>query len=129
MSELRRSLSLSPPPLFLDRLWSTLLPYAPLPSPDPHPLPPWSDQGCCLVRLVPISQTDPSHATYSSTWWWRQQAPLKRQETSTRLHGATHKTAMYILAALRTWNLTFFIQHELIYQLIQSVHLPPGHSV
>jgi hypothetical protein len=40
-------------------------------------------------------------------WWWRQQAPLKRREASTRLHCATaQRTAMSILAALRTWNLT-----------------------
>jgi hypothetical protein len=39
--------------------------------------------------------------------WWRQQAPLKRQSISTRLHGPTsQKTAIFILAALRNWNVT-----------------------
>jgi hypothetical protein len=39
--------------------------------------------------------------------WWRQQAPLKNRQTSTRLHGATtQKTVLYMLAALRTWNLS-----------------------
>jgi hypothetical protein len=39
--------------------------------------------------------------------WWRQYAPLKRRSTSTWLHGATsHKTLNFILAAVRTWNLT-----------------------
>jgi hypothetical protein len=32
----------------------------------------------------------------SSPWWWRQQGPLKRRLTSTRLHGATtQKTAIF----------------------------------
>jgi hypothetical protein len=34
----------------------------------------------------------------SSPWWWRQQGPLKRWFTSTRLHGATiQKTAIFTL--------------------------------
>jgi hypothetical protein len=38
---------------------------------------------------------------------WRQYAPLKRRSTSTWLHGATsQKTLNFILAAVRTWNLT-----------------------
>jgi hypothetical protein len=48
--------------------------------------------------------------------WWRQQAPLKRRWTSTRLHGATtQKTAIFILAVVRTWNLTQF--NHLIYSV------------
>jgi hypothetical protein len=36
----------------------------------------------------------------------RQYAPLKRRSTSTRPHGATfQKAVMFILAAVRTWNL------------------------
>jgi hypothetical protein len=43
----------------------------------------------------------------SSSWWWRQQAPLKRRWTSTRLHSATtQKTAIFIIAAVRTSSLT-----------------------
>jgi hypothetical protein len=39
---------------------------------------------------------------------WRQYAPLKRQSTSTWLHGGTsHKTPNLILATVRTWNLTW----------------------
>jgi hypothetical protein len=35
---------------------------------------------------------------YSSPWWWRQQGPLKRWWTSTRLHGATtQKTAISVV--------------------------------
>jgi hypothetical protein len=40
-------------------------------------------------------------------WRWRQQTPLKCRQTSTRLHGAaTQKTTIFILANMRTWNLT-----------------------
>jgi hypothetical protein len=43
----------------------------------------------------------------SSPWWWGQQALLKW--TSTRPHGATtQKTAIFILKAMRTWNLNEF---------------------
>jgi hypothetical protein len=38
-----------------------------------------------------------------SPWWWRQQGPLKRWQTSTRLHGATtQKTAIW---ADKVWAL------------------------
>jgi hypothetical protein len=38
---------------------------------------------------------------------WRQYAPLKRRSTSTWLYGATsQKTLNFVLAAVRTWNLT-----------------------
>jgi hypothetical protein len=38
--------------------------------------------------------------------FWRQQAPLKYKLTSTRLHGATtQKTAIFVLATVRTSNL------------------------
>jgi hypothetical protein len=43
----------------------------------------------------------------SSPWWWRQYAPLKRRSTLTWQHGATfQKTLHFILATVRTWNLT-----------------------
>jgi hypothetical protein len=46
-----------------------------------------------------------------SPWWRRQQAPLKRQLNSTRLHGATtQKTVIFIHAAVRTWNLALKIE-------------------
>jgi hypothetical protein len=55
------------------------------------------EQGFCLGWLVPISQTDYTCAAYSSPWWWRQQGPLKRWWTSTRLQGATtQKTAIFL---------------------------------
>jgi hypothetical protein len=45
----------------------------------------------------------------SSSWWWRQQRALKRWQTSTRQHGATNqKTAIFILTAVRTSNLTLW---------------------
>jgi hypothetical protein len=43
-------LSFSP---LLVRLWSALLPLAPLLSPDPHPLPHWSGQGSTLSDWLP----------------------------------------------------------------------------
>jgi hypothetical protein len=66
----------------------------------------------------------------SSPWWWRQQGPLKRWQTSTRLHGAkTQKTSIFIFTAVRTSNpsylllilLPFVVCHVLI--LLHS--LPP----
>jgi hypothetical protein len=40
-------------------------------------------------------------------WWWRQHAPLKRRSTSIWLHGSISQKALnFILAAVRTWNLT-----------------------
>jgi hypothetical protein len=42
-----------------------------------------------------------------SPWWRRLQTPLKRRYTSMGTHGATsRKTVIFILAALRNWNLT-----------------------
>jgi hypothetical protein len=42
-------------------------------------------------------------------------APLKRRSTSVWLHGSTfHKTLNFILAAVRTWNLT---ENKVIYSL------------
>jgi hypothetical protein len=41
-------------------------------------------------------------------WWWREHAPLKRLSASTWLHGdISQKTLNFILAAVRTWNLTY----------------------
>jgi hypothetical protein len=52
---------------------------------------------CCLY-----------HQDDSSPWWWRQQEPLKRRWTSTRLHDTTtQKTAIFIIAAVRTWSLSY----------------------
>lgn len=39
--------------------------------------------------------------------WWRQYAPLKHQPTCTRLHCViSQRAVIFILATLRTWNLT-----------------------
>jgi hypothetical protein len=47
------------------------------------------------------------HPVVSSPWWWRQYAPPKRRSTS-RLHVAIFlKAVIFILAAVRTWNLTY----------------------
>jgi hypothetical protein len=80
---------------------------APLFSPHPHSLPHWTGQGSIyLVGLIPVSQTD-STRPYSSPRGWRQQAPAKLLWTCTRLRGAaSQKTAIFILAAVTTWNLT-----------------------
>jgi hypothetical protein len=41
-------------------------------------------------------------------WWWRQYVPLKRRSTII-LHGSTSQKTIpnFILAAVRTWNLTY----------------------
>jgi hypothetical protein len=53
---------------------------------------------CCLHH----------QGTHSSPWWWRQQVPLKRWYTSTRIHGATtQKTAIFISPAV--WNIIFLV--------------------
>jgi hypothetical protein len=58
-------------------------------------------------RLVFISQTNSSRSAFSSSWWWRQEARPKHQYTPTRFHDAkSQKTAIFIVVALRTWNLT-----------------------
>jgi hypothetical protein len=45
---------------------------------------------------------------HSLPWWWRQQAPLKRLPTSMTLCSAiSKKAAIFILAAVRTWNVTY----------------------
>jgi hypothetical protein len=57
--------------------------------------------------------------------WWRQYAPLKRRSTII-LHGSiTQKTALnIILAAVRTWNLTFIkvscVVTDVTYEIIWS---------
>jgi hypothetical protein len=33
---------------------------------------------------------------YSSPWWWRQYASVKRRSTSTRLHGDVSQKAFFI---------------------------------
>jgi hypothetical protein len=44
----------------------------------------------------------------SLPWLWGQYAPLNRRSTSTRLYGAIpQKALIFILATVRTWNLTF----------------------
>jgi hypothetical protein len=49
-------------------------------------------------------------AAHSSPQWWRQYTPLKRQSTSTWLHGSSsQKTLSFILATVRTWNLTSYV--------------------
>jgi hypothetical protein len=43
-----------------------------------------------------------------SPWWWRQQGPLKRWKTSTRLHGATtQKTAILVFIQFLTLRFYF----------------------
>jgi hypothetical protein len=46
------------PSLLLARLW-TALPLAPLPLPDPHPLPCWSGQGSVLSDWFPYLKAFP----------------------------------------------------------------------
>jgi hypothetical protein len=59
----------------------------------------WAPSGIAR-RVVSLEKTDVSG--------WRQFAPLKRRPTPTRLHGAiSHKELIFILAAVKTWNLTY----------------------
>jgi hypothetical protein len=45
-----------------------------------------------------------------SSWWWRQWAPLKRRSTRTRLNDViSHKALIFILAAVRTWNIFIYM--------------------
>jgi hypothetical protein len=64
----------------------------------------WAPEPVWTQRLEEKSL---SRRAYSSPWWWRQYAPLKRRSTSMWLYGATsQKTLNFILAAVRTWSLT-----------------------
>jgi hypothetical protein len=73
----------APPPPFQARLWSALFPTHFLDLTRSSTSSPLVWPRFDLARLGSISHTN------SSPWWWRQQAPLKRRQTSTRLHGAT----------------------------------------
>jgi hypothetical protein len=72
----------------------------------------FSDEDGCLLGYCTV-QFDRYWPTFqrnllppSTGWWQRQYAPLKRRSISTRLHGTTsQKTAIFILIAIRTWNL------------------------
>jgi hypothetical protein len=56
---------------------------------------------------TPASPKLPLFLQVFSPWWWRQYAFLKRRPLSTGLHGTTtQQTAVFILAAVRTWNFT-----------------------
>jgi hypothetical protein len=68
----------------------------------------WNVAPCSLVEIYRRFRGDYWVHRHPSPWWWRQQALLKRRSISTRLHGATsQKTVIFMLASLRTWNLTF----------------------
>jgi hypothetical protein len=56
----------------------------------------------------------------SLPWCWRQYAPLKRRSTPTRLHGTTsQKDLIFILTAVRTWNLTY--KTIILYQILCGI--------
>jgi hypothetical protein len=79
----------------------------------------WVLSPCCLVQFYRRFRS----ACCSSPWW--QQTPLKRRQTSTRLHGATtHKTAIFIFAAVRTWNLTIWIPMTVWHKTAMIQHAP-----
>jgi hypothetical protein len=72
-------------------------------------------------RVVKYMSTDVSEVRTATIirelWWWRQYAPLKRRSTSTWLHGSSsQKTFNFILAAVRTWNLTMYFKFQLMTQ-------------
>jgi hypothetical protein len=63
----------------------------------------WVVAPCCVVEVY-------------RRFGWKQQVTLKRRWTSTILHSATtQKTAVFILAAMRTWSLTFIYVFSFIY--------------
>jgi hypothetical protein len=60
----------------------------------------WDDEPCCLVDNC---------RCFSGAYWLHHQAPLKRRSVSTRQHGETsQKTEIFILVAVKTWNLVLF---------------------
>jgi hypothetical protein len=103
-------------------------PYSPLNMPSCPPPSPSSFLTCFMsmwhgfktlftVPLVLMTQlwtkfmSEPREESVQSIrlipWWWRQHAPLKRLSSSTWLHSdISQKTLNFILAAVRTWNLT-----------------------
>jgi hypothetical protein len=69
-----------------------------------------------LVWLIFIFTANLSFMACSSPWWWRQYALLKHWCTL-RLHGAmSQKAFIFVLAAMRTWNLTAHILSPLMMQ-------------
>jgi hypothetical protein len=64
----------------------------------------WQPSGI-MRRVVSYKFTD-----ISSLWWWRWYAPLKRRSTAMRLYGEiSQKVVIFILAPVRTWNLTICV--------------------
>jgi hypothetical protein len=84
-------------------------------------LPVWP-RGCVRLRRVDSNTV----ATHSSPWWWRQHVPLKRWSTII-LHGSTsQKTNLnFILAAVRTWNLTWFLYYS---TTMDQIHVLQAYS-
>jgi hypothetical protein len=67
------------------------------------------------------------HTFFCRCWWWRQFTPLKHRSTPTRLHGGiTRKALIFIVASVRTWNLTFRIY---LVQIHTHTHYKPIQSL
>jgi hypothetical protein len=77
-------------------------------------------QGILEIKLTVFWDVAPCSLVYIISLWWWQWAPLKLQLVSARVHGTTSQnTAIFILVAMRTWNLT---------DIIHSVHRGLTHS-
>jgi hypothetical protein len=62
-------------------------------SPDHHPFPHWSRK-LHLVWPIPVYPAYLSLVAYSSPWWWRHYALLKRQSAAMRLHHSISQKAL-----------------------------------
>jgi hypothetical protein len=72
---------------------------------------------CWVVAPCSLVEVHRHFRDACSLWRWRQQVPLKCQQTSTRLHGATtQKTAILVRAAFRTSNPTKSIAVKTVIQ-------------
>jgi hypothetical protein len=60
--------------------------------------------------------------TPTPPWWWRQYAPLKRSSTSTGLQGVVPQKAIFVVAAVRTWNLTQVLSYYYHYYYYRQNH-------
>jgi hypothetical protein len=71
---------------------------------------------------------------WSSHWWWKQKLPLNGRSIPTRLHRAIfQKTAIFVLVAMKAWNLTSHIFYIICLQgtptVVSSVDAKQATSV
>jgi hypothetical protein len=119
--------------------WALARPFAPSCLTDARPLQSLAHFLTVFLRLIitpisplgwliPVFPADFLCMAYSSLWWWRQYTP----ETSVffkRLHGTISKKAViFILASMRTWNLTCPHQNISVATLPFKLHGSEGNT-